>query len=136
MPEGRRTRVLIIDDHENVRAALAATLERERDLVVTATGAAGNGDIEEALRFEPDVVLLEVKRGDGSGLDICRRIVQARPAARVLVLTSYPDTREQAAARALGAAYLFKDLDVHELMQRIRTPQARGVPEGPRGGTP
>ncbi|MFQ5882578.1 MAG: response regulator transcription factor [Candidatus Methylomirabilales bacterium] len=130
-----RTRVLIIDDHERVRAALLAKLGRDRDLQVTGTAAATDGDLEEALRFEPDVVLLDVKRTDGNGIEICRKIVRERPWTRVLILTSYPDEREKGEVQAMGAGgYLLKDLDLQELLRQIKVPQASGVHGNTPGG--
>jgi DNA-binding NarL/FixJ family response regulator len=129
-----RTRVLIIDDHERVRAALLAKLERDGDLEVTGTAASSDRDLEEALRFEPDVVLLDVKRGDGGGIEICRKIVRERPSTRVLVLTSYPDEREKGETQAMGAVgYLLKDLDLQELLQQIKVPQGSGMHGNLRG---
>lgn len=119
-----RTRVLIIEKHENVRAALLAKLDSDRDLSVSGMAVSGSRDIEDALKLQPDVVLLEVKRGDGSGIEICRRIIRERPSTRVLVLTSYPDEREETEVRAMGAAYLFKDLDVRQLVRQIKASQA------------
>lgn len=129
----RRTRVLIIDDHENVRAALLAKLKRDPDLLVMGTGASNGRDMEEALKCEPDVAVVEVKRGDGNGVAICRRIIRERPSTRVLILTSYPDERERQEVQALGAAYLLKDLDVQELLRQIKVPPAGGTEGRPSG---
>ncbi|MFQ5873251.1 MAG: response regulator transcription factor [Dehalococcoidia bacterium] len=116
-------RVLIVDDHEKVRPALIAKLGGEHDLQVMGTAASTDGELEEALQFEPDVVLLDVKRNDGEGLEICHRIVRARPSTRVLILTSYPDAREKREVLATGAAgYLLKDLDFQELLEQIKAP--------------
>ena len=118
----RQTRVLIVDDHESVRAALSARLSESRNLLVAATAAETDGDLAEAMKFEPDVVLLDVKRRHGSGLAICRTIVRQRPSARVLVLTSYSDEKEKAEVRAAGAAgYLLKTLDVTALLCEINS---------------
>ena len=113
----RQTRVLIVDDHESVRAALSDKLTKNREFQVAATAAETDGDLAKAMKFEPDVVLLDVKRRHGSGSEICRRIVRERPSARVLILTSYPDEVERAEVRAAGAVgYLLKDLDMRELL--------------------
>lgn len=130
-----RTRVLIIDDHERVRSALLGKLRRDRELEVMGTAASTDGDFEAALMFGPDVVLLDGKRNDGNGMEICRKIVLARPGIRVLILTSYPDEREKAEIQALGAAgYLLKDLDLQGLLQQIKGPRASGVHGNPTGG--
>lgn len=116
-----RTRVLIIEEHEHVRAALLARLDRDHELAVKGTALSRRGELEDVLTFEPDVVLLEVKRDDGRGIDICREIIRARPSIRVLVLTSYFDEREKREVRAIGAAaYLLKDLDQQALLHQIK----------------
>ena len=117
----RPTRILIVDDHDSVRAALSAKLAEIPGLVVAATAAETDDNLAEAMKFAPDVVLLDVKRQRGSGLEICRRIVRERPTARVLVLTSYPDEAERAESCAAGAAdYLLKDLDLEVLLRQIK----------------
>lgn len=131
------TRVLIIDDHERVRAALLANLGKDRELQVAAAAAATEGALEAALQFEPDVVLLDVKRTDGSGMEICQKIIGAQPGIRVLILTSYPDEREKGEIQALGAAaYLLKDLDLQELLQQIKAPQRSARCMGSPTGLP
>lgn len=130
----RRTRVLIVDDHETVQAALTARLAASRDLEIAATTAASDDELVEALRFEPDVVLLDVKRRHGGGIGLCRRIIRERPSTRVLVLTSYPDETERSAVRAAGAdGYLLKDLDLDELLHRIGGVESDG--QSPVEGT-
>ncbi len=130
-----RTRVLIIDDHEKVRAALLSTLGEDPGLQVVGTAGSADEAIEKTLRVEPDVVLLDVKRSDGCGMEICRRILQGRPSIRVLVLTSYLDEREKEELQVLGTAgYLLKDLDVQELLRQIRLSTASGIHEKSRGG--
>lgn len=130
-----RTRVFIIDDHEKVRAALLSTLGEDPDLQVVGTAGSADEVIQKALKFEPDVVLLDVKRSDGCGMRICRRILQRRPSIRVLVLTSYLDEREKEELQGLGAAaYLLKDLDVQELLRQIKLSTASGIHERSRGG--
>lgn len=117
----RRTRVLIIDDHKRVLAALLSALDAEPDLEVTGTAGSTHESIADARRFQPDVVLLDVKREDGGGTEICRNIVRERPSTRVLILTSYPDEQEKRDVHAVGAAaYLLKDLDVEGLVREIK----------------
>jgi DNA-binding NarL/FixJ family response regulator len=71
--------------------------------------------------LHPDVVLVEVKRSDGMGLEILRQIHALAGGPRVVVLTSYESDWEVEAARRAGAAgYLLKDLDSDELLRSIR----------------
>jgi len=111
---------MIVDDHEHVRRELVASLARcEAVEVVGATGCA-----EEATRWlterHPDVVLLDVKRDDGGGLDLCRRLSGNGHRCAVVILTSYLSREEWQEAREAGATgYLFKQIDSKALLDKI-----------------
>ena len=115
-----KIRVMIVDDHERVRRELVASLARcETVEVVGATGCA-----EEAARWlaerHPDVVLLDVKRDDGGGLDLCRRLTSNGYGCAVVILTSYLSREEWREAREAGATdYLFKQIDSKALLAKI-----------------
>ena len=111
----------VCDEHEGVRKALADRLEASPGVVIL--GHSGNAD--EVLRAteagHPDVVLVEVKRSDGLGLEIVRGISSRPSPPLVVVLTSYPtDWEEEAAKRAGASAYLMKDIDSEDLLRHIR----------------
>jgi DNA-binding NarL/FixJ family response regulator len=115
-----KIRVMIVDDHERVRRELVASLARSETVeVVGATGCA-----EEATRWlterHPDVVLLDVKRDDGGGVDLCRRLTGNGHACAVVILTSYLSGEEWREAREAGATdYLFKQIDSKALLAKI-----------------
>jgi two-component system response regulator DevR len=115
-----KIRVMIVDDHERVRRELVATLTRcETVEVVGATGCA-----EEATRWlterHPNVVLLDVKRDDGGGLDLCRCLSSDGHGCAVVILTSYLSREEWDEAREAGATdYLFKQIDSKALLAKI-----------------
>jgi two-component system response regulator DevR len=74
--------------------------------------------------LSPDVVLLEIKMADGSGVDACRQITQAAPSANVIVLTSFMDEAERQAAFQAGASsYVLKDIDSQRLIRAIESVQ-------------
>lgn len=114
-------RLFIIDDHADVRRALVAKLSGIRAiLVVGETGEADTG-MRELQAIHPDVVLVEMKRTDGRGLEIVSGIARNGLAQRVIVLTSYPSDWERWAAHRAGAVdYLLKDIDSTVLVDRIR----------------
>src|SRR5688500_5685119 len=87
----RPLRLLVVDDHEIVRQGLVALLDRRAGFEVVAQAGTVSEAIAEAARFEPDVVIMDVRLPDGSGIEACREIRGARPATRVVMLTSYPD---------------------------------------------
>lgn len=114
-------RIYIIDEHEPVRKALAERLRRSPAVEVIGESGAATEAAEEARSRGAEIVLIEIKRGDGLGLELVRLLASTPPAApRVLVLTSYPTAWEEGAARRAGAEdYLLKDIDPEELITRI-----------------
>jgi DNA-binding NarL/FixJ family response regulator len=113
-------RLYIIDEHVTVRSALAERLDQAADLRVIGHA----GDVEEAMQDvgekKPDIVLLEVKRKDGMGLEILRSIVAMDGSPRIAVLTSYPTKWEEDASLRAGAiCYMMKDIDSEELIRMI-----------------
>ncbi len=122
------TRLLIIDDHDDVREALESRLRSAAGVeVVGCTGCWETG-LQETVKLKPDIVLLEIKRIDGRGLEALRRLTDECPWISVVVLTSYPDAEEQTEARRDGAVrYLLKDINTSQLVREIRAaarPQA------------
>ncbi len=113
-------RLYIIDEHVTVRTALAERLDQAANLLVIGH----SGDVVEVMRDveekKPDIVLLEVKRKDGMGLEILRSIVAMDYSPRLAVLTSYPTKwEEDAALRAGAVCYMMKDIDSEELIRMI-----------------
>jgi len=113
-------RLYIIDEHVTVRSALAERLDQAADLHVIGHA----GDVEEVMQDvgekKPDIVLLEVKRKDGMGLEILRSIVAMDCSPRLAVLTSYPTKwEEDAALRAGAVCYMMKDIDSEGLIRMI-----------------
>ncbi len=114
-------RILIVDDHEIVRAGLAAMLDSHDDIEVV--GEAGSA--EEAVRRsgldEPDVVVMDVRMPEASGIEACRDIRAAFPDIRVLMLTSYADEEALMASIMAGASgYVLKRIKGTELIGDIR----------------
>jgi two-component system response regulator DevR len=124
-----KIRLLIIDDRETVRQALEDRLSHAPEIeLVGSTGSTEEG-MEAVLALAPDVVLLEIKLADGSGLEACRRIVQVAPSSRVIVLTSYMDEAERQSAFQAGAAsYVLKDIDSQRLIRAIELVQRNHAP--------
>jgi len=116
------TRLLIIDDHQDVRDALKARLNAASGIeVVGCTGCWKDG-LDAALELGPDVVLLETKRQDGQGLEALACLTEQCPATDVMVLTSYVDRDEHLKARSRGAVrYLLKDIDTAQLVRAIQS---------------
>lgn len=116
-------RLLIVDDSRIVRAGLRTLLETAR--AARAIEVVGDADsvasgVAEAARLRPDVVLLDVRLPDGSGIRACREIVQARPEAAVLMLSSFGGDDVLYEAVVAGAkGFLVKEIDPQRLAEAV-----------------
>jgi DNA-binding NarL/FixJ family response regulator len=115
--EPRPLRLLVVDDHEVVRQGLVALIDRREKFQVVAEA----GTVEEALdaarRFQPDLVIMDVRLPDGSGIEACREIRAELPNTRVVMLTSYPDEEAVLSAIIAGASgYLLKQIRARDLV--------------------
>ena len=124
MPQGTGSaalRVLLVDDHDVVRSGLRAILEAQPGLEVVAEAATAHEAMTEAERAEPDVVIMDVRLADGSGIEATREIRARRPRTRVLMLTSFPDEEALFASIMAGASgYFLKRVRGDELVRAIR----------------
>ena len=114
-------RVMLVDDHEVVRGGVRAMLQATDDIIVTAEAASVQEAIDEAARSRPDVILMDVRLTDGSGIEATRQIRADRPATRVLMLTSFADDEALFASIMAGASgYVLKQVNSAELLRAIR----------------
>jgi two-component system, NarL family, response regulator DevR len=121
-PPGSGTiRLLLVDDHEVVRAGLRALLRKAADIQIVGEVGTMTDAIAAAEATAPDVILMDLRLPDGSGIEACREILSERPQARVLVLTSYPDEQAVISTIMAGAAgYFLKDISSQALVRAIR----------------
>jgi DNA-binding NarL/FixJ family response regulator len=118
----RAMRLLVVDDHEVVRQGLVALLDRRAGFEVVAQAGTMAEAISAAARFEPDVVVMDVRLPDGSGIEACREIRAARPETRVVMLTSYPDEEAVLSAIIAGASgYLLKQVRGRDLVAALES---------------
>jgi two-component system, NarL family, response regulator DevR len=118
----RPLRVLLVDDHEVVRDGIKALLAGTEDIVVAAEAATAREAVAVAERTQPDVVVMDVRLPDGSGIEATRDIRANRPAIQVLMLTSFADDEALFASIMAGAAgYVLKQIKGAELVRAIRT---------------
>jgi DNA-binding NarL/FixJ family response regulator len=116
----KQIRVLLVDDHEVVRMGLRTLFERRENLVVV--GEAGNvaEAIETAARTEPDVIVMDIRLPDGTGVDACREIRSVRPETKVIMLTSYADDEAVYGSIMAGASgYVLKQTRGQDLAASI-----------------
>jgi two-component system response regulator DevR len=115
-------RVMLVDDHVVVRDGIKSLLEATDDLVVCAEAGSVREAVAVAERALPDVIVMDVRLQDGSGIQATRDIRAARPATQVLMLTSFADDEALFASIMAGAAgYVLKQIRGEELLQAIRT---------------
>ena len=118
----QRWRLLVVDDHEVVRQGLVALLERREAFQVVAEAGTVAESIEQARRHQPDIVIMDVRLPDGSGIEACRAIRAEVPSARVVMLTSYPDEEAVLSAIVAGASgYLLKQIRGRDLVAALET---------------
>jgi two-component system, NarL family, response regulator DevR len=115
------TRVMLVDDHEIVRDGLRGLLSRQDDMEVVAEASTAAEAVLRARSYKPDVIIMDLRLPDGSGVTACRDILSERPSTSVLMLTSYPDDQAVLDAIMAGASgYLLKQIRSAELLDGIR----------------
>ena len=124
MTEGTATRplrLLVVDDHEVVRQGLVALLDRREEFQVVAEAGTAAEAVESARRVQPDIVIMDVRLPDGSGVEACREIRAELPTTRVVILTSYPDEDAVLSAIVAGASgYLLKQIRARDLVSALQ----------------
>jgi len=111
---------MLVDDHEVVRLGLHSLFEHSDSIEVVAEAGSVREAIAQAARHRPDVVLMDLRLPDGTGLDACREILGARPSTRVLFLTSYSDEEAIISTVLAGAAgYVLKEIGSKALVGAI-----------------
>ena len=114
------TRVILVDDHPVFRNGLRALLQAS-DIDVVGEAATGAAAVEIAMELSPDVVLMDLGLPDMSGVEAVAKIVAARPATRVLVVSLYQDDGSvDAALRAGARGYVVKDAPAEEVVAAVQ----------------
>ena len=121
-PKSPPLRVLLVDDHEVVRSGVKALLQATEDIIVTAEASSIREAIDESDRTRPDVVVMDVRLADGSGIEATREIRAKHPKTAVVRLTSFADDEALFASIMAGASgYVLKQVRGGELVRAIRT---------------
>lgn len=114
-------RIVIVDDHAVVRIGLKTLLANQAGFRVVGEAGTVAEAVSLAAHARPDVVLMDVRLPDGSGVEACRRIKADNSEVRVVMLTSYQDEEAIVGAVMAGASgYLLKQADSDRLTQAIR----------------
>ena len=127
-----KTRVLVADDHTIVRQGLVGILESSPEIEVVGEAADGHEAVEKSLQARPDVAILDVSMPRLNGIEAARRIHEALPGTRILVLTMHDDEEYVLKMVKAGASgYLLKDSAGDELIAAIRSLRAGKAYFGP-----
>ena len=128
-----RLKVLVVDDHEVVRVGLTSLIGRHEGFEVVAQAATGTEAVEQAIRHQPDLVVLDVLLPDKSGIEACREIRAACPNSRVLMLTSHANDEAVFQAIMAGASgYILKQVGSNPLIDALKAVAGGRLTPGPR----
>lgn len=126
MPESKRIRVMIVDDHAVVRSGLSAFLMVYPDLEMVGEAESGEEAVARAGLLQPDVILMDLLMPGMDGVATTRAIKQKYPAIQVVALTSFKEENMvQGALQAGAMGYLLKNVSATELSSAIRSAYAR-----------
>ena len=121
-PRAHPIRLLMVDDHEVLRLGLRTLFSEADGFEVVGEAGTMVEAISKARELDPDVVLMDVRLPDGSGVEACREIRTQRPQTCILFLTSYADDAAVLATILAGAqGFLLKDVGSDELLRAVRT---------------
>ncbi|MGI6188480.1 MAG: response regulator transcription factor [Clostridiales bacterium] len=116
-----KIKVLIADDHSLIRKGLEQVLELENDIEVIGEASNGKEAVEQAMKLNPDVVLMDINMPVQNGVYAIRELKEKGCPARIIVLTIHDDREYLVEAIRIGAAgYIMKDADVDHLIKAIR----------------
>ncbi|HLF28257.1 MAG TPA: response regulator transcription factor [Anaerolineae bacterium] len=114
-------RVMVVDDHPIVRQGVRSLLSNYADFEIAGEADSGSGALESAARLAPDVILLDIRMPGETGIEIVKKLRQAAPEAKVLMLTSFDDDEYVTGALRAGAhGYVLKNVSDEILASAIR----------------
>lgn len=126
MSEGRRLRVVVVDDHTVMRAGVVALLAGDDGIEIVGEAGDGRTALELVERYDPDVALVDLRMPVLDGVTTTTEIVARYPRTRVLILTTYDtDAEIERGVEAGAIGYLLKDTTREQLADAIRA-AARG----------
>jgi DNA-binding NarL/FixJ family response regulator len=127
--------LLVVDDHQLVRAGIKELLENYPEFAIVAEAGNSQDALRQAILHKPDVVLMDVRLPGNDGIKACRRILAELPQTRVIILTGLEDeTTLMAAVQAGAVGYVIKTVESGPLISAIKQVAAGGVTIDPRLG--
>ena len=114
-------RLLLVDDHEVVRVGLRTLLHNNQGITVVGEAGSKAAAVRAVTQLNPDIVLMDARLPDGSGIEAAREIHASHPTTRIIFLTSFSDDESALAAVLAGAqGYVLKAIDSSLLIRSIR----------------
>ncbi len=127
MPDARRLRIILADDHVTMRRGLCLLIDNEPDMQVVSEVSDGAAAVREAAALTPDVIVMDISMPGMNGLVATRMLKQIQPAAAIVTLTRHADDAYvQELLRAGVSGYVLKQSAPSELLQAIRAAAAGG----------
>ena len=114
-----RIRIMLVDDHDEVRQALKTLLSHTRDIEVIGEATNGQEGLLRAAELEPDVIIMDERMPELNGLEACRKLRESALSSKVIMLTSYRDFEREAFEYGVKA-YLLKGVKLNVLTDCIR----------------
>ena len=115
----RPIRILIVEDHPLVRIGLQNILSQKDNLEVVGEVSTASEALVAALEHQPDIVLLDIRLPDGSGIEVCRNLVDQCPNTRIIFLTSHGGDLMIQGLMAGASGYVLKEVKPTQLIQAI-----------------
>src|ERR1043165_3595580 len=116
-----RTKVLLVDDHDLIRKGLRHAFERDRQFEVIGEAATAADAVRQAGNLQPDVVIMDLRLPDGSGLEATRKLRKAHPSMGIVVLTMYAGDDQLFGALEAGAsAFVPKSAPADDVVSAAR----------------
>jgi two-component system, NarL family, response regulator DevR len=114
--------ILLVDDHTVIRESLRLLLEQVDDFTVVAEAGLVSQAVKQAVRFSPQIVLMDMQLPDGDGTEACQQIVSCIPEVAVIILTAFDrDVYLEQAWSSGAVGFLEKTVDSHALVKAIRS---------------
>ncbi|MDJ0663886.1 MAG: response regulator transcription factor [Acidimicrobiia bacterium] len=114
-------RVLVVDDHFVVRAGVASYIDNQADMTLVGEAGTCVEALEKTAELEPDVVLMDIRLDDCSGIDVTRSIKEDHPDIKVVMFTTYADLELLRSAIDAGASgYVIKRMALKHLVETVR----------------
>ena len=120
MATNKNLKILIVDDHDITRKGLAMLVSRQKDLSVVAEAGTVAEALEKTRVCVPDIVIIDTRLPDGSGIEACRDILDENDNVKVLILTSYKEEAVMGSIMSGASGYLLKEVRSQEIVDAIR----------------